>query len=435
MNSSGMAPRLLGDSMVLGGLGVWACGLPEAAYNAYMLVGFPLLAALLAGRGPARVPELCMALTASGLALIACDVALRVRLADSGHLFPSVGYLDRHPPFARVGRFGRELVAEGSVYGNLASQGTDADRRSLRRVTYRTDRHGFRNAPEAAERSADVLVLGDSFAEGAAIEQERRWVDLLETRFGRRPYTLGIPGASPWGALMNLKLELGRLRFPPGTPLIWMLYAGNDLDELYYPELDPVPAGPARQAWVRFQSFRRRSPVRWLAERLALAWGLAEREVAPVRWDIGSQAGVLFSGPQLTAVRRGAPEVLAHPHYPDLARVLEETVRTAREAGLVPHLVLAPAKEQVYAWALPGETGLDALAAGSGFAQVIADHAAKLGVPFLDLGPAFVRVGRELVEGDGSLLYFGDDTHWNEAGNALAAELVAPLLTGPGGPG
>ena len=44
------------------------------------------------------------------------------------------------------------------------------------------------------------------------------------------------------------------------------------------------------------------------------------------------------------------------------------------------------------------------------------------GIPYLDLLPAFIE------EGQHTQLYKPRDTHWNLAGNRLAAETIAPVV-------
>jgi hypothetical protein len=62
---------------------------------------------------------------------------------------------------------------------------------------------------------------------------------------------------------------------------------------------------------------------------------------------------------------------------------------------------------------------------------VIRDLCAKKGYPFLDLAPFFSAAGREWYEGSGELLFWPDDTHWNEKGQELAAAVVYEKLLRP----
>ncbi len=58
---------------------------------------------------------------------------------------------------------------------------------------------------------------------------------------------------------MNLKLNLDTLAPAPGSTLLWIMFSGNDLDDKYYPELEPPAAdGSLVRALVKWQSFRRR---------------------------------------------------------------------------------------------------------------------------------------------------------------------------------
>ena len=87
----------------------------------------------------------------------------------------------------------------------------------------RTDARGFRNSP-GVDR-CDVLVLGDSFAEGSNVSDENGWAAHLATKSGLAVYNLGVSGYNPMHYLASLT-EYG-LALKPRVVLC-MLYEGND---------------------------------------------------------------------------------------------------------------------------------------------------------------------------------------------------------------
>ena len=60
--------------------------------------------------------------------------------------------------------------------------------------------------------------------------------------------------------------------------------------------------------------------------------------------------------------------------------------------------------------------------------RLLASHAAEIGMPMLDLLPAF----RAAAAGAGPPLYFALDRHWTPAGHALAAREIAAFLSAQG---
>ena len=90
--------------------------------------------------------------------------------------------------------------------------------------TLRTDGRGFRNA--STPNHCDVLVLGDSFAEGANVSDEHPWPVRFAEFSGLSVYNLAMCGYTPAHYLAAFE-EYGaalRPRF-----VICMLYEGNDL--------------------------------------------------------------------------------------------------------------------------------------------------------------------------------------------------------------
>ena len=89
--------------------------------------------------------------------------------------------------------------------------------------TLTTDKRGFRN--QAARDRCDVVVLGDSFAEGSKVSDEHAWPVRLAAVSGLSVYNLGMSGYSPLHYLESLR-RYGLALKP--RYVLCMLYEGND---------------------------------------------------------------------------------------------------------------------------------------------------------------------------------------------------------------
>lgn len=89
--------------------------------------------------------------------------------------------------------------------------------------TMTIDARGFRN-PEALEK-CEVLVLGDSFAEGSSVSDDQAWPMLYGEQSGRLLYNLGMSGGNPSTYLETLE-KFGVSLSP--EIVLCMIYEGND---------------------------------------------------------------------------------------------------------------------------------------------------------------------------------------------------------------
>ena len=130
--------------------------------------------------------------------------------------------------------------------GGLADATTVFCNEAGQYVLYRSDPFGFNNPPDTPD-TAEVVVLGDSFAHGQCVPQGMDVAGRLRAG-GHSAVNLGCAGTGPLSALGAL-LEYG-LALHPKT-VLWLYYEGNDpLDleaELASPTLARYLEGTAHQ--------------------------------------------------------------------------------------------------------------------------------------------------------------------------------------------
>lgn len=411
---------------------------PLAAGTLPLFPAAPVLAALLAfclrafavRRAAPRTRRIAAAIMSTCAALACFDLAARPAVAWMIGERPRALSVHTWEPMPLVYRYDEGVRFEGEIFGDLAAMSLDKSARRYRHFRLATDQSGFRNDPaQTQNRTPDLLLLGDSFGAGTGTTQDATWATLLARERGMNVYNLSIEGAGPWQEFVNLELEVGRVKPREGALLVWAIFTGNDLDDVYYPQLrlSELPwQGRLRQLVFDFQKFRYRSPLRRVITRAGVGnWAARENVVAR---DLGGGRKLLFYAPFARAAARTREEVARHPNFGALAATVAAMRRLADEKHLRVAVVLVPAKEEVYSWALAGAPPFSAAQVASGFSLALADLCRAQGFAFLDLKPRITEAARRAYQDSGALLWWEDDIHWNEAGHRVAAEIVADEL-------
>ncbi|HYH45499.1 MAG TPA: GDSL-type esterase/lipase family protein [Thermoanaerobaculia bacterium] len=370
------------------------------------------------------------------LVAIACVVAilgadLVLRLFAGGWLYyrEHERFVERWPELPVVTRYESNVDDSAETFGDLAAMIGREELREPRRVVFRTDSFGFRNDEKPRDRRPyDLIVLGDSFGVGTGTTQERTWVSLLQGRQGLEVYNLSMPG-SPLHHSVNLATQIERLPVHAGSLVLLALFSGNDLDDDYpdpWVKLSSLPwSRPGERLAVRLSTFLRRSPLRQLVERRREG----QRSAADVLVrDFPEGRKVLFFRPYAERRKRTQAMVRSHPHYGRLLAAIRDIRRVAGEHRLPLGVLLLPSKEEVYEWSLEGSPPWTTDRRPSGFARAVGEFCRRDGLGFFDLEPALVEAAQAEHERSGRLLYWTDDTHWNETGHAVVADLAVRQL-------
>lgn len=348
---------------------------------------------------------------------------------------PNDMYNYRLPAFPELLRYKANVSYEGKVFGDLVAISGKVEARQWRNITFRTDALGFRNAPDALARENDLILLGDSFGVGMDTAEDKTWSGVFEKKYGVRVYNLSMP-ANPWAELVTLKLEYPNLKLRDGAVVLWALFGANDLDKKYGDPWSLEEEGFFKQARTRLNTFRKRSVIRQLISRIELALSPSGEERVISR-DVLGVGEVLFFKNYIACVKHTLEEVKRHKNYRMLEEVFASMKAFAHSKNLAVAVVLIPSKPEIYSWVLDGESTWSGTPRVSAFNEAAKKLCEKNAFPFLDLKEDFIEEARKLYEEEGELLWWRDDTHWNDKGHGAAAKftyekLLQPLLKGKG---
>jgi hypothetical protein len=142
-------------------------------------------------------------------------------------LLPLIG-LNMIPPFLPLS----SVSDVASKVPNSVTFGcNEGDQREF--PIWRTDRYGYNNDDTVYAFPKQILIVGDSYAQGSCVHQEENTAGVLR-RNGYPAYSTGVGGFGPILELSTIK-EYGEPRQPKAV--VWLYFDGNDVLDLSEKEL------------------------------------------------------------------------------------------------------------------------------------------------------------------------------------------------------
>jgi hypothetical protein len=279
-----------------------------------------------------------------------------------------------------------------------------------RRVSISFDTHGHRgtSTTPSRERGPRVLVLGDSFTEGAQVADQELFTARLAAL---EPIEVLNAGVGAWGTVQQfLYLRDEGLALAPDLVLL-MTYE-NDLDDNclpYFPGIGPRPFARLDGTTLRivedyddagFLQFCLPSPGRSFLFRHSALYRSLDKNV----WQRLATEDLQ---------RRDLDEKAAIPGDLKLAVLLGSIDRIhdlCRRDGRLLAVASIPSSQQVERGVVEHDPPL-------------IEHCAARGIPMLPLLDPLRR-----ARADGRRPYFATDIHWTANGHAVVAQALAPFV-------
>jgi hypothetical protein len=273
--------------------------------------------------------------------------------------------------------------------------------------------NGFRNSADLDE--AAVALIGDSFVEAGLVPEAAIVASQLRERLGVTVANLGVTMYGPQQELAALR-RFG-LRLNPRL-VLWFFFEGNDLSE--------ATTYDRRRETVQedFSSFQRRSFLENAANCL-IEWTSPKRP--PNNGDLYS-CEVRHNESTARMYFRYPGRLLSTNDFHGLGLIkdiLLTAFKLTKDNGSEFVLFYVPTKFRVY-------QAQCAVFPANSFTKNwrlndlpdrLRSWGKEQGIPFLDLTPALQEHAAEK-----KLLYFLDDSHWNQLGNEVAAAIVARFI-------
>jgi hypothetical protein len=297
------------------------------------------------------------------------------------------------------------------------------------------DGAGFRNLPAPADLAHPIVVVGDSFM-AAGEPMTNMFALRLAGLSGLPVYNRAMAGVGPFLSLVRF-VDSDRFKNRRPRIMVWgfiereairhgfsgMVYQLDIRDRGVKPaEHYELSATTARVAWPELspQTLRQSLPdTSALAQFSYRLWNRLRYAVfGIITPDVYLSSGeverhrLLFLRRKMKVFAVDTPEL----NLADVTDAVRYTSEFLARRGVRLVVVLIPDKESVYPELIPPhEKQAPALPLSS--LNDLEEHIRAAGVPVVNLLPSFrARAQR------GELLYWPDDTHWNERGIRLAAE-------------
>lgn len=357
-------------------------------------------------------------LISESVSITLIDIVSRYILDDIFKTRPHDRYFRRSSQYPDLFRYDSNVNFEGEIVGDLVQLSGVPKHSELRTVKFMTDEYGFRNNLLSDEQ-IDIITLGDSFGVGSGTHQDDIWSNVLAKSTNLTTYNFSMPG-SPFDQLNNLNLEIERINLNNKPILVWMLFSGNDLDDRYY-ESDFEENNLWESMISNYTTFRHRSPIRKYLKQL-----FNRTMVDPVRiGKLPDEEIVIFHPTYVERSYLTLDDIRQHPNLPKIEATIATMSELAKEYDIIPIIVVAPSKAEVYSWLLDGAGSWSTVAQPSPFALVIEEIAEAEDMCFIDLTSPMIEQSEVIYKETNRILWWRDDTHWNDIGHHFVAMQIA----------
>lgn len=311
-----------------------------------------------------------------------------------------------------------------------------------------TDARGYRN--QTALDQYDIVVLGDSFAEGSSVSDEHAWPRRLASSRAWTVYNLGMSGYDPYHYLESLR-ETG-LSLKPKVVLC-QLYEGNDFRSA---KSDKKRRHPSLSK--RIEKYFDRSPLINGLDRLLIQTFAPINSEGPVPgseildWlplaipDGPDARYYAFAPKQLRDMFQSRERFAQHKHWLNPRRQLQTMHELCAEAGCEFVVMYAPTKAHVtmpivadrlppehvraflklrYKKELPGPEKFlpELVERADAREQVVQRWCQRESIPFFSFTPPLRKATQA-----GTQTYYTYDQHWTPDGHAVVADAVGRYL-------
>lgn len=280
-----------------------------------------------------------------------------------------------------------------------------------REVVFRTDRDGFRN--DHAYHGQRLVLVGDSFVVGVGDTQSDTLDAQLRRDHGIDTYNLGHPGDL---ADYITYVRGFRARHGDDFRVLLFLFEGNDFSLERADVTGPEHSGFGL-FWKRYYALFSDTAVYRVTKSLTRSVGKRRAIAASGQVKIFEVKGrrMAFYAPYIEA-----SETRDYRPGPGMEAALDAL------AGKLGHVYFVPTKYRVYYPQLhPGS------ALPSAHWAWLSAQCRRRQLACTNLTAPLTRASSQLLR-DGNTTYWPDDSHWNRAGMAVAARVVAENLRAAG---
>ena len=183
------------------------------------------------------------------LSLLVVDIAARLITRPKRYVTEKT-YFHRPPNTVQRGT-AKDVPEEAFLYPKTPPGHPDIE------YTLTIDKRGFRNKTDLEQY--DIVILGDSFAEGSKVTDDDAWPVLLAKKSELTVYNLGMSAGHPGTYLETIK-KFGDELSP--KIVLCLLYEGNDFRDSNFRKKDTLPR--------RIEDYFKSSPLRNAAKNLMI---------------------------------------------------------------------------------------------------------------------------------------------------------------------
>jgi hypothetical protein len=299
------------------------------------------------------------------------------------------------------------------------------NKEKAREILFITDNSGFRNRLDYRKEVFDTVLLGDSFDFCAITDHHRLLSEQLNQK-GHKVYNISTDGINVWDEAVTLKFQiLNHLKLKNNSHIIWLLFEGNDLEGQFH-DLDPnnLINPKIREIGVSIENYYKQSLLKLMFKRLSRS---REPKARVIEKNFFGEPSFFFKA-YADTLDTTIEDIRNHENYQQVGLAFQSLAEFVKSKGFILNCVVVPVKSRVYEWVLHDKEPWSSDTSQSPFSQYVNELCTINDVTFTDLTPIFIRESRAEYDTSSDLVYWRDDTHWSDQGQAIAATVIDALL-------
>lgn len=325
-----------------------------------------------------------------------------------------------YPSFNLIHRFNKNVNISYKTNGELSSMyHIKPPKHCTRETNIITDKFGFLNSTEALNHRSDIVVLGDSYS--GSPSYNLCWPNLLRIYSGKNVYNLSHPGESPAQEYAQFHFEHKRIYKNKKCTIIWQLFSGNDLDDVYFePNFSNIASFYQSNLLKRTSVFINNSILGLLKDKLLKDKKTYKPEDVFYKKDTIGE--IYFLRRYIANATRSMQQI---NNIPNLKNIQNLILRMKKVYGRKYNLVILPlpSKEEIYHWRLNRYKSNQILKNHFSFNKVIKLFCEEHKIECIDPSTYLYGKAKYFAKYKKSL-WLEDDTHMNGFGNKILVEFI-----------
>jgi len=326
--------------------------------------------------------------------------------------------------FPLVHRYNKSIEKSGFTNGDLSTMYHKKIPSScFRNTNISVDKFGFVNPKLNFLLKQSIIVLGDSYSSSAPSYSDC-WPNLLRNKTKKNVYNLAQPGESPNQEFIQFSLENKRILKDTNCIILWQLFSGNDLDDVFFGlNIDSLNSTLLLDKVIaKSTNLYSSSIFGFITDKIKTRINIDyEPDKVVVKTDTYGKK-MYFLKSYIEHASRSEKDIITHPNFKNIKKLI---ACMKRKYGYKYKIIIMPlpSKEEVYHWMLNKNDSAKILKNKFKFSKIVSKLCLKHNIACINPSDYLYKMALFYSQ-KGKYLWLNDDTHMNKLGNNILVDFI-----------